>query len=323
MGGGAGGGPIHASSPSQLGPFSPLYLRKGLMGDSGLHHHHHHPSTPTAAAAAALNSAAAARAAGGAGGHPGQGWPQAHPLSPYFPSPLGSHHHPALHRNPFLNLPGLPGSYLPGAPSFQNLLAHLNVAAAAQQLPPGHPLGSLNAAEFLLQHSMAAQQQHHQQQSGGGSHSPIGPQLSHSPPQGHLYSGVIGGGGGSDAGRKSGSNSPLGESSNASNDASGSEYHHGGDERRSSSIAALRVKAREHEIKLEQGLRLPVNNNHHSSSEDLVTNWDEIGPDLLCKSKLSQFMYLKWRAYSDQFIIPSKGRSGRKVDVILGKLTSS
>lgn len=229
-----GGGAPPPPPPSQLSPFTPLYLRKqpGLMDPLP------------------------------GGGPTSLNVPRAHPWAgpmSYFPSPLGAH--PLAHRNPFLNL-NLPQSYLgAGGPSFQNLLAHLNVAAAAQ----GHPL----AAEFLLQHSLAGSAS---PSSGGGHlHSPLGHSnlpystSSSSPPSSLIVP---------EPGRKSGSTSPLlrnggggdeGDNSNASNNSNIDNYNNEAEQRRSSSIQQLRVKAREFETKL--GIR-----SNSTSSEDLVTN---------------------------------------------------
>jgi len=231
--GGGGGGP----PPMTPTPFGPLYLRK---------HHSPMESPP--------------------GAHP-PGNPSmlnhrlTHPWSPHLPYfPALPHHSPLnFNRSPFLN-PAAAASYLPGAPSFQNLLAHLNVAAAAQQmnqqLPPGHPLASLNAAELLLQHSMAAQGPSGSSSQQGGLHSPVGGSTAspHFSPDdsGHSRSG----------GRKS--LSPLTREHDESSD---SDFrvispHSDDSNRRNSSINTLRVKAKEHA----EALRAL-----HNNSTDVVT----------------------------------------------------
>lgn len=216
-----------------------------------------------------------------------------HPWSPhlpYFPSAALSAAAAAHAHNSHLNFArGSPflspaaaaaaASYFPGPPSFQNLLAHLNVAAAAQQmnqqLPPGHPLSAAaSSAEHLLMGSGTGSTT-----PGGSLHSPLGgstasphyspeprrDRASSSPTDSTRARSVSGNEEEIDA---EGDNSndfqslPLNNSQN--NPDQMNKFNINEVERRASSINALRIKAREHELKLES-IR-----NH--SSPDIVSN---------------------------------------------------
>jgi hypothetical protein len=279
MGGGGGGGVgglIGMGGPPQMGPgspFGPLYLRK-----------HNSPldSPPSSSASPTSAMLNAHRLGGGGGGGHHNPW---NPHLPYFPAL--PHHSPLVNfnRSPFLN-PAAAASYLPGAPSFQNLLAHLNVAAAAQQmnqqLPPGHPFASLNAAELLLQHSMAAaggqqavggssSHHHHHGSGGGGMHSPIGGSTASphfSPTDDSSNNTTTGQQSKSSGGRKSISPREGGGGGDLNDESSDSDFRvisphsDDGSNKRNSSINSLRVKAKEHA----EALRAI-----HNNSADVVT----------------------------------------------------
>lgn len=218
-----------------------------------------------------------------------------HPWSPhlpYFPSAALSAAAAAHAHNPHLNFArGSPfltpaaaaaaASYFPGPPSFQNLLAHLNVAAAAQQmnqqLPPGHPLSAAaSSAEHLLMGSGTGSTT-----PGGSLHSPLGgstasphyspeprrDRTSSSPTDSSRARSLSGNEEEIDAEGDNNSSDfhalPLNNSQNTTPEGL-NKFNIAEVERRASSINALRIKAREHELKLES-IR-----NHNSP--DIVSN---------------------------------------------------